>query len=220
MARWTRRVGLHDRTVLYVRRRRGRTEYTPGGRNGFSIKGQLHDRARAAVAQNRTSVAQWAGDSPSHAPHYSGAHSDGPCYGTWRLQMSAYISDVPPNCGGFTVWPRSHSRIWREQWKAFKTGEKHTDKHLAVRVAGGYTDPVIGQIKEDTQPFDCHGPTGTVILWHTKILHIAGQNASNDVIRQATIYGFKKTPESLPDPLVVDNTDSDIWRDWSDEVRA
>ena len=159
-------------------------------------------------------------NSPSHAPHYSGAHSDGPCYGRWRLQMSAYIADVPPNCGGFTVWPRSHSRIWREQWKAFKAGEKHTDKHLAVRVAGGYTDPVIRQIKADTQPFDCHGPAGTVILWHTKILHIAGQNASSDVIRQATIYGFKKTPESLPDPLVVDDTDGDIWRDWSDEVRA
>ena len=159
-------------------------------------------------------------NSPSHAPEYRGAHSDGACYGRWRLQMSAYISDVPPNSGGFTVWPGSHSRIWPEQWKAFKEGERHTDKHLAVRRAGGYADPVIGEIKADTQPFDCHGPTGTVVLWHTKILHIAGQNASNDVIRQATIYGFKKTPESVPDALVVDNTDGGIWRDWSDEVRA
>ena len=159
-------------------------------------------------------------NSPSHAPEYRSAHSDGACYGRWRLQMSAYISDVPPNSGGFTVWPGSHARIWPEQWKAFKEGEKHTDKHLAVRKAGGYTDPVIREIKADTEPFDCHGSTGTVVLWHTKILHIAGENASNDVIRQATIYGFKKTPESVPDALVVDNTDGDIWRDWSDEVRA
>ena len=159
-------------------------------------------------------------NSPAHAPEYRGAHSDGACYGRWRLQMSAYISDVPPNSGGFMIWPGSHSRIWPEQWKAFKEGEKHTDKHLTVRKAGGYTDPVIGAIKADTEPFDCHGPAGTVVLWHTKILHIAGQNASNDVIRQATIYGFKKTPESVPDALVVDNTDGDIWRDWSDAVRA
>ena len=159
-------------------------------------------------------------NSPAHAPEYRGAHSDGACYGRWRLQMSAYISDVPPNSGGFMVWPGSHSRIWPEQWKAFKEGEKHTDKHLAVRKAGGYTDPVIREIKADTEPFDCHGPAGTVVLWHTKILHIAGQNASDDVIRQATIYGFKKTPESVPDALVVDNTDGDIWRDWSDEVRV
>ena len=81
-------------------------------------------------------------------------------------------------------------------------------------------DPVIAEIKVDTQPFDCYGPTGTVVLWHTKILHIAGQNASSDVIRQATIYGFLKTPAALPDPLVADNTNGDIWRDWSGEVHA
>lgn len=153
--------------------------------------------------------------SPSPGPDYRGAHSDGACYGRWRLQMSAYIDDLPPNCGGFTVWPGSHTRIWKEQWEAFKEGEKHTDKHLAERRAGGYNDPVIGEIKGDTQPVDCHGPAGTVVLWHTKILHIAGQNCAADVIRQATIYGFLKTPASLPDELVVDNGDGDIWRDWS-----
>ena len=136
------------------------------------------------------------------------------------MQIAAYVDDLPPNSGGFTVWPGSHSRIWRDQWDAFLEGEKHTDKHLAERKAGGYNDPVIQRIKADTQPFDCHGPAGTVVLWHTKILHMAGQNLSTDVIRQATIYGFLKTPASLPDPLVVDNTNGDIWRDWSDEVRA
>ena len=158
--------------------------------------------------------------SPPAGSDYPGAHSDGACYGRWRLQMSAYIDDVPPNSGGFTVWPGSHTRIWKEQWEAFQSGEKHTDKHLAVRRAGGYDDPVIAEIKDDTQPFDCHGPAGTVVLWHTKILHIAGQNVSSDIIRQATIYGFLKTPVALPDSLVVDNTNGDIWRDWSDEVRT
>ena len=157
--------------------------------------------------------------SPDPAPDYRGAHSDGACYSRFRVQLSAYIDDVPPNCGGFAVWPGSHSRIWPEQWKTFKAGEKHTDKHLAKRRAGGYTDPVILQIKRDTPPVDCHGPAGTVVLWHTKILHIPGQNASTDVLRQATIYGYMKTPESVPDALVVDDTDGDIWRDWSDEVR-
>ena len=157
-------------------------------------------------------------NSPSSGADYRGAHSDGACYGRWRLQMSAYIDDVPPNSGGFTVWPGSHTRIWKEQWKAFQAGEKHTDKHLAVRNAGGYNDPVIAAIKADTQPFDCHGPAGTVVLWHTKILHLAGQNTSSNIVRQATIYGFLKTPAALPDPLVVDNTNGDIWRDWSSEV--
>ena len=154
--------------------------------------------------------------SPPVGSGYPGAHSDGACYGRWRLQMSAYIDDVPPNSGGFTVWPGSHTRIWKEQWEAFQSGEKHTDKHLAVRHAGGYDDPVIAEIKDDTQPFDCHGPAGTVVLWHTKILHIAGQNVSSDIISQATIYGFLKTPAALPDSLVVDNTNVDILRDWYD----
>ncbi len=157
--------------------------------------------------------------SPAPSSDYSGAHSDGACYGRWRLQMSAYIDDIPPHSGGFTVWPGSHTRIWQEQWKAFQEGEKHTDKHLSVRKAGGYTDPVIGQIKKDTQPVECYGPAGTVVLWHTKILHIAGQNTSTNVIRQATIYGFQKTLEALSDALVVDNTNGDIWRDWSDVMQ-
>jgi hypothetical protein len=83
-----------------------------------------------------------------------------------------------------------------------------------------FADPVIGEVKADTQPVDCHGPAGTVVLWHTKILHIAGQNTSDNIIRQASIYAFLKTSESLPDPLVIDNAGGDIWRDWSDEVRA
>ncbi|MFL2540543.1 MAG: phytanoyl-CoA dioxygenase family protein [Candidatus Latescibacterota bacterium] len=159
-------------------------------------------------------------NSPDPGPEYRGAHSDGACYGRWRVQMAAYIDDLPANCGGFTVWPGSHARIWLEQWQAFKAGEKHTDKHLQMRKAGGYNDPVIQRIKADTQPVDCHGPAGTVVLWHTKILHMAGQNQSDDIMRQATIYGYLKTPESVPDALAADNTEGDIWRDWSAEVQA
>ncbi len=159
-------------------------------------------------------------NSPSPGPDFRTAHSDGACYGRFRLQVSAYIDDLPPNCGGFTVWPGSHTRIWEDQWKAFIEGEKHTDKHLPVRKAGGYADPVIGCIKADTQPVDCHGPAGTVVLWHTKILHMAGQNASDDIIRQATIYGYLKTPDAVPDALAADHTNGDIWRDWSAAVRA
>ena len=159
-------------------------------------------------------------NSPSPGPEYRGAHSDGAVYGRWRVQIAAYIDDLLPNSGGFTVWPGSHARIWPEQWKAFKEGEKHTDKHLAVRKAGGYNDPEILRVKADTQPVDCHGPVGTVVLWHTKILHIAGQNQSEDIIRQATIYGYLKTPEAVPDELAADDTDGGIWRDWSEAVRA
>ena len=49
---------------------------------------------------------------------------------------------------------------------------------------------------------------------------LAGQNTRSDVIRQATIYAFAKTAESVPDEVVKRDPSGDLWRDWSDEVRS
>jgi hypothetical protein len=49
---------------------------------------------------------------------------------------------------------------------------------------------------------------------------VPGQNTLPDVIRQATIYAFAKTPESIPDELVMRDPSGDLWHDWSDEVRS
>jgi hypothetical protein len=48
---------------------------------------------------------------------------------------------------------------------------------------------------------------------------MAGQNQLQDVIRQATIYAFAKTTESVPDEVLLRDPHGDLWRDWSDEVR-
>ena len=58
------------------------------------------------------------------------------------------------------------------------------------------------------------------MLWHGVIAHTVGQNASSDTIRQATIYGYLKTPAAVPDDLAADDAGAGIWRDWSDEVKA
>ena len=162
-------------------------------------------------------------NSPSTGPNWHGAHSDAPSYGRMRLKLMAYIDDLPPASGGFTVWPRSHARCWESHWKVFHGGETHVARRHRVRKAGGYEflpDPVYEEVKSDTQPVDTYGPAGTVVLWHSKLLHIAGVNTSSDVIRQATIHGYQKTVESLSDELAMTNAGGDIWRDWSDEVRA
>lgn len=70
-----------------------------------------------------------AGATP-HEPPYPGGHSDGSVYGNMRLQMMAYLQDVPKDGGAFTVWPGSHARIWGEQWAAFAEGETHTKSRL------------------------------------------------------------------------------------------
>ena len=70
------------------------------------------------------------------------------------------------------------------------------DDCLSLRHSGGkfdsYVTPPISEIKEDTPVVDTHGPCGSVVLWHANMLHMAGQNTSSDVIRQATIYGYKQ----------------------------
>ena len=82
------------------------------------------------------------------------------------------------------------------------------------------TTPPIPEIKADTAPVMTEGPVGSVVLWHANRLHMVGQYSSSDVIRQATIYDFAKTPESVPDEVVLRDPSGDLWRDWSEELRT
>ena len=67
---------------------------------------------------------------------------------------------------------------------------------------------------------DTHGPAGSVILWHSIMWHMAGVNASNDVIRQATRHAFTKTTAFVSDERALENYSGERWRDWSDKARA
>ena len=147
-------------------------------------------------------------------PNYPSAHS-GEGMGSesrWKVQTAVYFDDLPLGAGGLHLWPGSHQRVW-EAYREIKesgSGERYD----------GYKHPVVADIKADTEPVDTHGPAGSVVLWHSIMLHMAGVNTSSDIIRQATLYAFAKTPESMPDDRVVNETLDDIWADWSDEVRA
>ena len=149
------------------------------------------------------------------------AHSDGACYGNMRLQMMAYLDDVKPNGGAFQVWPGSHARIWAQQFRDLhERGETHTMSRRGVTPpeegAGAAT---MRAVQADTPRFDTHAPSGSVVLWHTKLLHAAGNNDTSDSMRIGNIYCWAKTPKSLPTDQVVDPAGG-LWRDWSDEVKA
>ena len=124
-----------------------------------------------------------------------------------RLQIAAYFDDLPLGAGGLHLWPGSHQRIW-DRWSAMHRGDiPSNDDWLSLRHSAGkfdgYVTPPISEIKEDTPVVDTHGPCGSVVLWHANMLHMAGQNTSSDIIRQATIYAYDKTEESLPDELAL-----------------
>ena len=137
----------------------------------------------------------------------------------WRLQIAAYIDDVPPNAGGLTLWPGSHRRIW-DYWEAAHREVPPPDRPDGVPKWDGRSVPPLPEIRSDTEPVMTSGSAGSVVLWHANLLHMAGQNTRPDVMRQASIYAFAKTPESVSAEVVMRDPSGDLWRDWSDEVRA
>ena len=159
-------------------------------------------------------------NSPSPGPDWKGAHAGEGLYnGQWGLQIAAYYHDLPPLSGGLTLWPRSHTRIW-DHWEPINTAVRPNGDSEPTAKFSGYSDPPIPDIKADTSPCVTHGPAGSVVLWHANMLHMAGQNQSSDVIRQATIYNYLKTPEALSDERALANPSGGQWDLWSDEVRA
>jgi hypothetical protein len=118
------------------------------------------------------------------------AHSDGACYSNMRLQIMAYLDDVQPNGGAFQVWPGSHTRIWEQQFKdLFERGETHTKSRRGVTAPeDGAGAATIRQVVADTPRVDTHAPAGSVVLWHTKLLHAAGNNDTADSMRVGNIY--------------------------------
>ena len=158
-------------------------------------------------------------DSPSPLENYGGAHSEALFDTHWRLQIAAYIDDLPPKAGGLTLFPGSHRRIW-DFWEEVHREMPPPERPEGIPEWHGYSAPPLPEIKADTEPVMTAGPVGSVVLWHANLLHMAGQNQLADVIRQATIYAFAKKPEAVPDEVVKRDPHGDLWRDWSDAVRS
>ena len=158
-------------------------------------------------------------NSPPPRAGYASAHAEALYDTHWRLQIAAYIDDLPPHAGGLTLWPGSHRRIW-DHWEAVHRDTPPPAVPEGTPEWDGYTSPPLAAIKADTEPLVTEGPVGSVVLWHANLLHMAGQNTLSDVIRQATIYAFAKTPESVGDGAVLRDPSGDLWRDWSDQVRS
>ena len=158
-------------------------------------------------------------------PNYPGAHcGEGMYESRSKLQTVVYFDDVPLGAGGTHIWPGSHQRVWDTRQSIYRGDTLIDINCLSLRNTKHrpeeYVAPPVPDIKADTEPVDFHGPAGSVLLWHTIGLHMAGVNPSTDVIRQATLYAFNKTPESISDERAMANPTWDIWDDWSNEVRA
>ena len=104
---------------------------------------------------------------PASAPGRLGPHAD---YMAAQLSAMVLVHEVPPRCGGFTLWPGSHLRL-HPHWDTLHGGRMSEDKADGFRLA---RDGVL----RDITPVEFPGNAGDVVFWHPRTLHSAGVNYS------------------------------------------
>lgn len=152
------------------------------------------------------------GDATRRPP---GFHTDGHPF---FLGMVGLLSDVPPNGGAFTVWPRSHRRLYPTFVMQYDQPRIPEYDHLPSARGIFHTSAFrteVERLLRDTEPVECHGETGDIVFWHHRCGHAGGHNYSSE-IRQAILVDYSRTDL---DSLRSDPPQQDMWRDWSDEVR-
>jgi hypothetical protein len=128
-------------------------------------------------------------------------HTDGHPF---HLGVVGLIDHVPPNGGGFTVWPRSHRAFYQAYKQRYNSGERAENYDEQIEYFNG--QPSV----------DCHGDPGDIVFWHHRTAHMARPNRSRQ-IRQAVLYDFRKLDleETQYEP-----PHEDMWLDWSDKMQA
>ena len=110
-----------------------------------------------------------------------GPHTDRVCQ---QLNACAYLDDVPPRSGGFTVYPGSHHIMFRAH-RFEANWSPLPDFRDAIR-----------QVVAEIEPVEFSGEKGDVIFWHGRTVHSAGVHLG-DSIRWAVFADFTMDREIL-----------------------
>ena len=86
-----------------------------------------------------------------------------------QLGAMVLVDDVPPRCGGFTLWPGTHHHF-RELWTA-NVGGRISDRERYEKV--------VAQVLAEVNPVEITGKAGDVVFWHGRMMHSAGINHSS-----------------------------------------
>ncbi|MCY4095920.1 MAG: phytanoyl-CoA dioxygenase family protein [Gammaproteobacteria bacterium] len=110
-----------------------------------------------------------------------GPHTDRVCQ---QLNVCAYLDDVPPRSGGFTVYPGSHRIMFRAH--RYEANWSPTD---------AFNDAMREVVAKIT-PVEFAGLQGDVVFWHGRTVHTAGIHVG-DSIRWAVFADFTEDREIL-----------------------
>lgn len=150
-----------------------------------------------------------------NAPACDGPHTDGHPF---MLSVVGLLADTPQNGGAFKIWPGSHRRLYPTFWMQYDQARMPFYEHMPS-LKGLLNPPAyhqeLARILEDTEPVDCFGDAGDVVLWHHRLVHMAGENHS-PLMRRAVLADFSR--KDL-DQLRLDPPQEDMWRDWSQALR-
>ena len=122
-------------------------------------------------------------------------HTDGH---EFHLGVLGYIDDVPPNGGGFTIWPKSHRVFYYRHLTQYGPDKTDTyEKHYNL-------------LKEQTAT-ECYGEAGDIVLFHHRLAHAGNPPNSSSQIRKAVVGDLvkKELKEKLNEPPL-----EDMWQDW------
>lgn len=85
------------------------------------------------------------------------------------LSAMVVVDEIPPQCGGFTVWPGSHLIVHPFGDTVHgPIGPNHAEAYAQAR------DDVL----RNTTPLELSGQAGDVIFWHPQLMHSGGINLS------------------------------------------
>ena len=89
-----------------------------------------------------------------------------------QLSAMVFVDEVPPGCGGFTIWPGSHHMVhpYCDTTYGGTISPDRADEYAQLRDAA----------VSDITPMEFPGNAGDVIFWHPRLLHSGGINRSAD----------------------------------------
>jgi Phytanoyl-CoA dioxygenase (PhyH) len=120
----------------------------------------------------------------------------------FQVGVVLYLSDVLPQGGGFTVWPGSHYSMAKHQ------GTLGGDDRFET------FETALTEVEASTRPVEIKGPTGTLVLWHQRLVHTAGRNTQR-AVRHATLCDFKNQAFLAAAYCKAD----DLWQTWSSRTK-
>ena len=144
-----------------------------------------------------------------------GPHTDRVCQ---QLNVCAYLDDVPPRSGGFTVYPGSHRIMFRAH---------HYEANWSP--TEDFAD-AMREVVQNVAPVEFVGNQGDVVFWHGRTVHSAGVHIGDsirwavfadftedrqildaDAHRTLGLYEWFKDAKMFKDDLKVSDN---MWRSW------